>query len=127
MKQKPNEADPVLCYVKDGWAYFTDLALEEQSGSDWHKRPYEHNACRPYDDEHVRTIVAFDGSFETPEDYNGCVSVEDINAGVMAWISTSRWADSDVKRIVIRAGTPVSEFKRLIRLAGGKVYTEEVK
>lgn len=50
-------------------------------------------------------------------------SVEDINAGAVAWLSTPTWS-SDPK-IAIPAGTTIPEFKRLIRQSGGKIYVEE--
>lgn len=33
-----------LCYVDDGFAYFTTKPLTEQWGDDWNDAPYEHNA-----------------------------------------------------------------------------------
>lgn len=40
--------DPVLCYVKDQWAWFTTQPLSDQWGDDWNDAPYEHNAGDPY-------------------------------------------------------------------------------
>ena len=125
MKPNPNESDPVLCFVKDQWAFFTAKDLKEQSGCDWDDRPYQHNASIPHEDGTI-TRVAFYGDFETPEDFTDSLSADDINAGVMAWISGSRWSSDEVNRIVIPAGTTLSEFKRLIKLGSGKVYTEEL-
>jgi hypothetical protein len=96
--------------------------------------PYEHNAGTPYayseQSERDRglgpwtiTRVAFDGPFETPCDHhtNSPFSVEQINAGAVAWLRTARWCKEP---LVIPAGTTLSEFVRLIEKAGGTVYAE---
>lgn len=127
MSNHPNESDPVLCFVKDHmWAFFTKKALHEQSGCDWNDRPYQFNASVPHgEDEGTITRVAFHGDFETPENFSDNLSAEDINSGVIAWVVGSRWADDVVKKVTIPAGTPLSEFKRRIQQAGGKVFVEE--
>ena len=66
--------------------------------------------------------LAFDGPFETPQSTaysgNSRYSVEDINAGAIAWLrSTDRSPP-----IVIPAGATVEEFVDLVRQAGGTVY-----
>ena len=40
--------EPILCYVKGPWAYFTTQPLKKQWGDDWDDAPYEHNAGEPY-------------------------------------------------------------------------------
>lgn len=89
-----------LCYVSGNILYFTDN-FEGQTGDDWDDAPYEHNAGEPYEwvDEwsveankyrgHIR-MIAFkaDEWLEYPCDghYNSPYSVDDINAGAIAWI-----------------------------------------
>lgn len=157
--------EPVLCYVRSPWAYFTTRPLFEQWGDDWNDAPYEHNAGEPYDpcwhnepkylnnSESKRGCipgtqiplpvgilcqckscvrdwnedgtpkfkiikVAFDSDLDSPCDFvlNSRYSVEQINAGAVAWLTG--------KDIIIPAGTTLSEFIRLIRKAGGIIYRE---
>lgn len=120
-----------LCYVHDNWVYFTTQELSKQWGDDWDDAPYEHNAGAPYsyglhDKEAGRepwTIikVAWDGEFNQPYSghCNSPYSVKDINAGVVAWLWTPKWAK---EQVVIPAGTTLYEFGNLIRKGGGNVY-----
>lgn len=144
MRKKSNI--PRLCYINGCWAYFTTQSLSKQWGDDWSDKPYEHNAGEPY----TPTIfwektgprkdprdwysdgtpkweiikVAWEGDFDRPCDWNSNspYSVEEINKRVVPWLRTSKWREGD--RIVIMAGTPLEEFKALIRAGGGKVYRE---
>lgn len=123
---------PVLCYVDGPWAYFTTRKLSEQWGDDWNDAPYEHNAGTPYDySEHDRKEghapweiikVAWDGDFEPPSEghYNSPWSVEQINAGAVAWLRTSRWRTG--KPVIIPAGTTLERFCEMMREGGGTVY-----
>jgi len=128
----PAPGSPVLCYVDGPWAYFTTRKLSEQWGDDWDDAPYEHNAGTPYDySEHDKKEgrepwqiikVAWDGDFEPPSEghYNSPWSVEQINAGAVAWLRTSRWRTG--KPVIIPAGTTLERFCELIRKGGGTVY-----
>lgn len=115
--------EPVLCYISDCWAYFTTKPLSEQWGDDWNDAPYEHNAGAPYQDTPGQIKkVAWEGDLVQPcEDHrNSPWSVEQINAGAVAWLVSPNWKRGN--KIVIPAGTPLSQFKELIRLADGCVY-----
>ncbi len=119
-------SDPILCFVRRPWAYFTTLPLDKQWGDDWNDAPYEHNAGAPYlyngNGEPYEVIqVAFDAPLETPADgyLNSPCSVEMINAGTVAWLYTDYYTNPPTK---IMAGTPLSEFHRLIAAVGGTVY-----
>lgn len=70
------------------------------------------------------TKVAFDGDFEPPDFglTNSRYSVQQINAGVVAWLKTGSWRAEC--QIVIPAGTTLDEFRQLIYAGGGKVYEE---
>jgi len=128
------ENEPVLCYVdgEEKFAYFTTQDLDDQWGDDWNDIPYEHNAGLPYlpnkndiDKGKKWEIVkvAFDGDLETPSEYYGLnspFSVEHIN-GNIAWLS-KRYGEPKVN---IHAGVTIDEFRILVKLAGGKIYTEE--
>lgn len=128
MTTEDRSPDPVLCYVSGDWAYFTTQPLEKQWGDHWDNRPYEHNAGLPYQpykqDEHWEIVkIAFDGPFVTPDEgtLNSSYCVRDINSGAVAWLH-DRWGDSGIS---IHAGTPLSQFKDLMRKAHGHVYVEE--
>lgn len=119
-------SEPRLCYVAGDWAYFTTQDVTEQWGDDWNDAPYEHNAGEPYgpwrDGEAWEiTRVAFDGPFERPCDghFNSPYTVEQINAGAVAWLRTDRWHDVTV---AIPAGTTLDDFVLLVGSAGGRVY-----
>lgn len=118
--------EPVLCYVDAPWAYFTTQALEKQWGDDWDDAPYDLNAGPPYEWfpgrggepwEIVR--IAFAEGSHWFDLANNTVSVQEINRGARPWIIGST--------VVIPAGTPLSEFKRLIRQDGGIIYVEETE
>lgn len=123
-------AEPVLCYVDKGRAWFTTQSLSKQWGDDWNDAPYEHNAGDPYS-----WIERHDGKNGVPQWdlytalfvgeglYEPCAfgshSVEEITRGrVMPWVMGNG--------VALFAGTPMSEFLRVIRAAGGAV-TEPVR
>jgi hypothetical protein len=115
--------EPILCYIKDCWAFFTTKPLSEQWGDDWNDAPYEHNAGIPYQDTPGQiTKLAWEANLDQPCDgrYNSPWSVEQINAGAVAWLRSPGYIDG--AKIVIPAGTPLSQFKSLISTAGGCVY-----
>lgn len=120
--------DPKLCYVKGGFAYFTTLTdVKDQWGDDWDNAPYEHNAGEPYhsDDQQPERYeivkVAFDGPFDQPctLHLNSPFSVEQINAGAVAWLRSPSY---DKDPVAIPAGATLDEFIRLVMSAGGTVY-----
>lgn len=129
-----NESEPILCYVEwvEKTAYFTTQKLEEARGDDWDDGYYAINAEKPYDpgssvrDEAKWVIVGveWDGPFITPTSENNpndpdyCeLSVFEINDGVQPWLRSIGDTTSPIK---IMAGTPISEFVRLIESGGGK-------
>ena len=106
---------------QEWYAYFTPINLDKQWGDDWNDAPYEHNAEIPYDDykegdERVEVeivkvpfYVPYDGGWEIRFacDWGGCnspFSVQDINAGAVAWLFDSR------TRTAINAGCNPGEF-----------------
>jgi hypothetical protein len=116
------EIEVKLCYVAGGFAYFTSQDLKDQWGDDWDDAPYECNAGPPYTGDDWQIVkMAYDGEFETPEEnYRiGYISVKDINAGAIPWLSDS------YKNIHIYAGTSIEEFKNRIRMGGGNVYVKQ--
>lgn len=127
--------DARLCYVEGDTAYFTTQELSKQWGDDWNDAPYEHNAETPYEPHKGHdykegepepwriTTVKFDGPFVRPCDgfNNSPYSVQQINAGAVAWLVTERW---NQKIVAIQAGTTLAEFKRKVAEAGGKIYED---
>jgi hypothetical protein len=117
----------VLCYVKYGYAYFTTQPLEKQWGDDWDDAPYEHNAGDPYtpykDGEQWEIHkLAYEAPMETPAERangNSAYSVEMVNGGAVAWLSTDSWCKTQVS---IRAGVTMPEFIELVQRSGGTVY-----
>lgn len=121
-----------LCYVENGWAWFTTQDVRKQWGDDWNDAPYEHNAGEPYawmsymgergTELYSLLKVAFDGPLETPDAWhlNSPWSVEQINSGAVAWLVTARYTSGP--QVAIPAGTTLAEFIELVKRAGGKVY-----
>lgn len=120
--------EPVLCFVRDQWAYFTTQPLADQHGDDWNDVPYEHNAeepDEPRDGNTWRIIkVAWDGPYRTPRDghVNSPWSVEQINAGAVAWLIPDYAPDGARP---IPAGVTLDEFRERMHEAGGTVYVEQ--
>lgn len=109
----------VLCYVSGCWAFFTDRPLEEQWGDDWNEDGTPKWKI---------VKVAWEGPFETPREMsrgpNSPYSVRDINRGAIAWLTpASHVHHTDVRPIP--AGLPLEDFKRIIKAAGGRIYSEE--
>ena len=126
-------SEPILCYVKRGWAWFTTAPLKDQWGDDWNDAPYEHNAGEPYDwaphqdmPEYALVRVAFDGEFDEPCDpnRNSSWSVQAINNGAISWLRPPDY--SSAHKVCIHAGTPLSQFRELVWQAGGEVYERVV-
>jgi hypothetical protein len=126
-------SEPKLCYVDYPWAYFTSGHLSEQWGDDWNDAPYEHNAGDPYEyREHHKEQglepweiikIAYDGDVETPGDLelNSGYSVEMINSGAAAWLTTGRYGGT--KTAALHAGASIEQFAAFIEAHGGNVYT----
>lgn len=127
----------VLCYVDDCWAWFTTCTLSDQWGDDWNDAPYEHNAGDPYAwkpymaerqvplSDYRLFRLAWDGPYETPAqkaNSNSHYSVEDINAGAIAWLSRSWYRDTHV--LPIYAGITLHEFIDRMRAASGQVFVD---
>jgi hypothetical protein len=113
-----------LCYVEGNWAFFTTAPLDAQTGDDWDDAPYQYNAERPYGSEHHEVIqVAWKvPNAYRPEDVQGTDwSVDQINAGAVAWIFSASWAEEPW---AIPAGTTLDDFIVAIKRHGGQVYTE---
>jgi hypothetical protein len=124
--------EPVLCYVDDGWAYFTTQALDEQWGDDWDDAPYECNAETPYEDWRSEregrplkwTIVkvGFDGHLYEPHRYGEPYrSVQWINKGRHSWLETF---DGSLR---VKAGATLQEFREVVTASGGTVYEAVTK
>jgi len=114
-----------LCYIEDCWAFFTDRELDgpdRQWGDDWNDAPYEHNAGRPYSHDGQRIeVVGFMADLESPcaNAINSPYSVEQINAGVVAWLRSPSYTD---ELVVIPAGASIEEFAEKVQQAGGKIF-----
>lgn len=129
--------EPVLCYIRGQWAFFTTQKLSEQWGSDWSDAPYEHNSEDPniYDENAAKrgkkpwtiTRIAFECDLETPDTWvlNSPWSVQDINNKETPWLSSGKCGKrgEDNEPIEIWAGTTLSEFIHIVQGIGGTIYT----
>ena len=121
-------AEPVLCFIDetDTWAWFTTCPLADQPGGKWWAEWRKDNADEPGEwgahmdiQPYELTVVGFrdvHGHWWTPDN----CSVDSINSKLVAWL---RPTGNDIP--LIYAGTPLSEFKRIIREHGGEIYTRE--
>lgn len=127
-------SDPVLCYVRSPWAYFTTQPLNKQWGDDWNDSPYEHNAGEPYGprkdkgEDYEIILVAWSGPYEVPCEYetNSRWSVEMINSGKCPWLTADRYGSGNTIIPPIMAGTTLAQFKMMVGDAGGQVYEKTV-
>jgi hypothetical protein len=120
----PRSVPGVLCYVDGAWGFFTTSPMPDQWGDDWNDAPYEHNAGAPYENEGAKvTRVAWYGPFETPDSdhTNSPWSVEQINAGHIAWLRPSKYGPNS-KGQAIFAGATFDAFARIIQAGGGQVF-----
>lgn len=140
--------DYKLCYI-DGsnrMAYFTTQELSKQWGDDWNDAPYQFNAGPPYEPGmyyysdgrkeknekdwnedgtpkwEIYTLMFYVPWATFPCDFgNNGYSVQQINAGVVAWVAGS---DAQGVPIAISAGCSVQEFQDKIWKMRGKIYLE---
>lgn len=121
-----------LCYVDEHHKCYFTTQFETQWGDDWDDSPYEHNSEPPYYyDSRVDSAkvpwdiitVYLDGNWETPADRangNSRYSVDDINKGAIAWLTTAHWGNDNARPIP--AGITLMEFIVRVKDGGGTVY-----
>lgn len=112
-----------LCYIDGQKAYFTS-DFEKQWGDEWNDKPYECNAGEPYEhyfQDHKEYPIHLESLYFETNDWNeqkpcdfGRFSVEDINRGVVAWVSSDK--------ICIQAGTTMKDFIDIIIKNGGTIW-----
>ena len=117
-----------LCYIKNGKAFFTTQELDKQWGDDWDDAPYEHNAGEPYTGKDWEILkVYFEGDFYEPCEKwsNSPYSVEEINKGIVPWLSPVHKNNSPIyggTTSPIFAGATLKEFIQIIWKTDGEVY-----
>lgn len=115
--------DAILCYInsESNKAFFTSKPLDQVWGDDWGDKFYEHNSGEPYEYDFA---VYFEAEMQTPAQiavYNSPYSVQDINSGQVAWLSSSPYSDRNDR---VMAGDTFTLFCRVVRQNNGKIYTE---
>jgi hypothetical protein len=122
MKEEKKNEELRLCYVEDGFAFFTTKNIKEQWGDDWNDAPYEHNAGFPYSDDKTTIVkIGFIADLDEPKcgHLNSKYSVEDINRGAIAWLQSPSYERNPIR---IFAGATLGEFILLIKKVDGIVY-----
>jgi len=118
--------DLKLCFVKYGWAYFSSLPAEEQSGDDWDNAPYEHNAGEPnIFKKGKKDVTILKVAFEAPEHEEPVcgqkpLSVVELNKGKIPWLKVAEWATNSKQDIF--SNTTLEDFIKIIKSSGGQVY-----
>ena len=130
VSHKFQNEDFKLCYVdSNNTAWFTTQPLtgpNKQWGDDWDDSPYEHNAGEPYyEKEHEFVRLGVEG-FRTPAHLGFRCSVEQINAGMVAWLtSETSFLNNDGRYTTllttIHAGIDLPTFISRVKEAGGEV------
>lgn len=130
VSDKFQNEDFKLCYVDgNNTAWFTTQPLtgpNKQTGDDWNDSPYEHNAGQPYYEQgHELVRVGVEG-FQTPSHLGFRCSVDQINAGMIAWLTREANYVNDEDHyvynyITIHAGTDLPTFISKVKEAGGEV------
>ena len=109
-----------ICYVSRPRVYFTSAPLDKQWGDDWNDAPYQHNAGQPYVMEgHKVFSVEIGGEYITPEDMQGIYSAEQINSGIVPWLTNSNKYGPFFRRPVthVFAGATWAQFLAACRVA----------
>ena len=122
-----NAGEPYDWRAKTTYVWLVDgkeLTSEECRESDFKTRTFLRHEPVPDDQQPERyeiVKVAFDGPFDQPCEphLNSPFSVEQINAGAVAWLRSPSYAEDPV---AIPAGTTLDEFIRIVTSAGGTVY-----
>jgi len=114
MGEPTTEHGGVLRYI-DRYAPVAYFCEPDASGDDWNDAPWEHNAERPTS--YITRVVYLDSGMETPgfNMINSPWSVDDINAGAVAWLS----GHAAGRGAFIPGGATVDEFVRQVEAAGG--------
>lgn len=120
--------EPVLCFVEGGFAWFTTRQLDLQRGDGWHKGTRE-NASPPTSWEEepeedgiapYRLVkIAFDAQVYKTHDEG---TAGEANRHRLPWFELEVPEGCESR---VCSGTPLGEFKRLVRGAGGHIYTPE--
>lgn len=110
MKKSITEAR--LCFVKDGFAYFSHKNPKRIVGDDWDDAPWEHNADEPYE---YDCKIGFDGGgwHKSLSTYNNCAM--DFAKKKLPWLVGPGGA-------TIESGISLDEFLFRIESTGGSIY-----
>ncbi len=128
------DMNSVLCFVNRPWAYFTTQALSDQLGDGWTNKPWT-QAGIPYPHWHYNPEckkdkweiykIAYDGTFWTlpyniyPDTNHPTVSRIN-NEKSIPWLRSSFYFLPE--KLVVMAGTTLSDFCKLMRANGGNAY-----
>ena len=114
-----------LCYVEPETRlmFFTDKPIDKVWGDDWNDAPWEHNAGRPYEEFGPFKLMVIDGELDIPGNgmTNSQYSVEQINAGAVAWLCSPNWVKH---KMVIKAGDEFDEVLIRAKSSGLRVFIE---
>ena len=113
---RPEIAEAKLCFVRGGYAFFTNALVEEVIGGDWKKRPYYFNASDPHN---YVFKVAFLTTLETPENTQREYSAEELNTGIFPWLFAPVHSRETIK---IWAGDKFIDFAVAVTKTGGEVF-----
>lgn len=114
-----------LCYADEKFLWFTDTPIDKVWGDDWNDAPYEHNAGEPYPEFGPFTKIVIDYDYCLPcyNELNSQWTVEQINAGAIAWVRLRFW--NGQKDIFFPAGVELSRVLAECEKAKIDVYVKK--
>lgn len=122
MTKMPNRHDPVLCFVRLPWVWFSFVECDSPTlAGDMWDETYEGDAGNPAWPSEVLRVAISPGRLLTPDLLDRAPNTPgpsplEINASGGGWLFAT---DSSV---VARAGTPLSEFREVMRERGVELY-----
>jgi hypothetical protein len=126
------EREPVLCFIRGPWAYFTTQPLNMQNGCGWQSDVayFAVGVDTPHLPQQPDSWKIIKVAFEAPNlalpleaGLNGVYSVEEINLRKAApWLQTPAGSQPGETHYYVWAGTTLERFKEIVRKTGGEVY-----
>ena len=111
-----NKDEHNLCFIGNGYAYFTDKSIADTTGDDWDNKPYDSNAGLP---KYYTFRVYFWSLLQQPCDFHYAFSAKEINDARIPWLFAPVMSALTTK---VWAGAMFKDFVKAVIDSGGEVY-----